>query len=175
MILSVITIGLVIGIILLLYIIACMFYLKTNNNWIFIISSILSAVGIIVFIVLCVITSATVISNESIIVNSYDIRAVSSVNSLSGDIHGGVFVISGYISGNSVFNCYIKENDQTYSLRTLPAEKTKIIISDDTPRLEIFEVTPKCQWLIFELYKDSWVEYKLYIPENGLTTDIYLS
>jgi hypothetical protein len=125
--------------------------------------------------VLCAITSATVISNESIVVDSYDIRAVSSVNSLSGDIHGGIFAISGYIRGNSIFNCYIKENDQTYSLRTLPAKKTKIIISDDTPKLEICEVTPKCKWLIFEMDKGSWTEYKLYIPENGLTTDIYLS
>jgi hypothetical protein len=141
----------------------------------FTLSSILWAIVILGFMTICIITSITVISNESIVVDSYAIRAVSSDNSLSGDIHGGVFVISGYISGNSVFNCYIKENDQTYSLRTLPAEKTKIIISDDTPRLEIFEVTPKCQWLIFELDKASWVEYKLYIPENGLTTDIYLS
>ena len=175
MILSIFTVGLTLGIITLIFVVVGIISVLIEKELITGIITSLWLMTFIAIIIICCITSCIPVSNESVVVDTYDIRAISSSNSLSGDMYGGIFVISGYINSDSVFKCYIKEDDQTYSLLTLPADKTKISITDDTPKVEILDVTTKCQWLIFEIYKPNVREYKIYIPENGLSTDIYLS
>lgn len=175
MILSIFTVGLTLGIITAIFFVAIIISALMEKELIAGIITSLLFITLIGIMIICGITSCIPVSNESIITDSYDIRAISSSNSLSGDMSGGIFVISGYINSDSVFKCYIKEDDQTYSLLTLPADKTKIIITDDIPKVEILDITTKCQWLIFEIHKPSVREYKIYIPENDLSTDIYLS
>ncbi len=134
---------------------------------------------LVMFFMIFAVTCGSPVSSESVVITNYDIRAISSSDSLSidstmiGSAYGGSYT-SLDIDGCTLFNCYVKETDGRYHLLKIPAEKTTIITTDGESKLELVNVIIKYEWLIFGTYGLEGIEYKLYIPENGLTTDIYL-
>lgn len=118
-----------------------------------------------------VIESDVVISNESL-------RAISSDTYVNGHISGGLFVTAGYVNSDAVYKYYYLTDSGRYAQKSIPASLTEIEISNSTPCVITYMDT--LQYVFFGFMYDPTSIYQtnkhyvIVIPENGLSTEMYL-
>jgi len=105
------------------------------------------------------------------------LRAISSDVYSAGNVRGFIFITSGQINSVPVYTYYYLNENGNYVQKSIPVKSTEIKISEsvapcvikyhDTVRGTLFGFIDKGEWFTNE-------RYVIIIPENGLSTEIYL-
>ena len=123
----------------------------------------------------CIFSYDEVLVNDEIISNN-SLRAISSDVYVEGCVGGGLFVTSGYINSKPVYSYYYLNSDGFYVQKSIPAESTLIKISNETPCVMHYGDRVRTVYAEFIYCDERYINeyYIIVIPENGLSTEIYL-
>ena len=130
-----------------------------------------------VFTGVIIVASDKEVINPDEIVSNDLLRAISSDVYSAGNVRGFIFITSGQINSVPVYTYYYLNENGNYVQKSIPVKSTEIKISEsvapcvikyhDTVRGTLFGFIDKGEWFTNE-------RYVIIIPENGLSTEIYL-
>lgn len=147
-----------------------------NLVFIFGVSAVLSGV---IFCGLMITASDETLESDLILSND-TLRAISSSNSATTYMNGGLFVINGYSEDKPVYKYYYLTENLSYKQASIPVEKTDIVIHN-SPVSYVIHYGDRVETIYFggllhdpEKIRYDNDHYTIYIPENGLSDEIYI-
>lgn len=101
------------------------------------------------------------------LVETKEITALNDDSAISGHFYLG----SGYVNEKKRYY-FFEETDKGKHMDSVDADSSYIIESDtEQPRIEVYPPKFKSKWLYLFAMEFADTEYKIYIPENSITTE----
>lgn len=129
--------------------------------------------GVLVLVVVTVIGFFNPGRGEMASEEKINLAAVASKDGTTGSLHGGIFVVSGYVSDRSTLSYIIKYEDGGFHADRVGSDRADIYEDEqDQPYL----LKQNWNW-----YADFWVPwnvqssewYEFHVPKGSVTTDLY--
>lgn len=118
---------------------------------------------------------------QNVIISNDTLRAISSSNSATSYMNGGLFVINGYSEDKPVYKYYYLTENLSYKQNSIPVEKTDIMIHNSSVSY-VIHYGDRVETVYFggllhdpETIRYENEHYTIYIPENGLSDEIYIN
>lgn len=98
--------------------------------------------------------------------DSYDLKALSTSETVEGQFRGGLFVSSGYVDGKQIFT-YIQSEGDGYFLRQFDAEDAIVYQGDYDPEIKVTTYRWGNPWFVpWDRGENQTAEF--YVPEGSV-------